>query len=107
MMNGCFLIGKVCEKPTYEEKEKKEMKMVVRVDHPYRNIDGTLSCDEFKIKLWRGIGEEVKQVCDVGTIVAIRGRLCSKKESDDNYNAYIIAESVSYPDRNSVINHLK
>lgn len=105
MMNGCFLVGTVMEKPviTRSDNGVDYCYMIVETDHLFRNVDGSLDEDYFYVEVWRGMAEEVRDCCKVGTVVAIKGRMVSKKKDDGTYDCHVIAEAVSYPHRRNVI----
>ena len=101
MLTSCMIIGRVKEKPEIRTTSKGTTvaHMLLDVDRPFRNEDGSLTTDVFKIVLWRGIAEECAERCTPGTIIAIRGRLQStayEKEEAVYYNCEVIAEKVVY-----------
>lgn len=109
MMNGCFVVGTVMESPTVIKgsDHREPCSMIVQTDRMFRNEDGSLDEDFFFVEVWRGIAEEVRDCCQIGTVVAIRGRMVSKKREDGSYDCHIIAEHVTYPHRRSVITKTK
>ncbi len=103
MMNLFVLVGKVKEKPviTTTSRGNTVAHMIVESDRNFRNEDGSLSSDLFKITLWKGIADECAAVCKEGSMVAVRGRLRSdvyNRNERDYYNAEIIAEQVKFLD---------
>jgi single-strand DNA-binding protein len=107
MMNGCFLVGTVMEPPIIGKGSDKACSMIVETDRMFRNEDGSLDEDFFFVEIWRGIAEEVRDCCKVGTVVAIKGRLVSKREEDGTCKCHVIAEHVTYPHRRNVITKTK
>lgn len=107
MMNGCFLVGTVMERPVISSGSAKECSMIVQTDRMFRNVDGSLDEDFFFVEVWRGIAEEVRDCCQPGTVVALRGRMVSHQKEDGSYDCHIIAEHVTYPHRRSVITKTK
>jgi len=103
MMNVFVLVGKVKEKPEVSTTAKGNSvaHMIVEADRNFRNEDGSLSSDLFKITLWKGIADECAAICHEGSLVAIRGRLRSdlyNRNDRDYYNCEIIAEQVKFLD---------
>ena len=101
MLSNCVVVGRVAEAPTISKSAKGNSiaHMVVECDRPFRNEDGTLVKDKFKVFLWRGIAEECEAQCELGSLVAIKGRLQAnnyEREDKQFYNCEIIAEKVSY-----------
>ena len=101
MLSNCVIVGRVAEAPlvTTSSKGNSMAHMVVECDRPFRNEDGSLTTDKFKVFLWRGIAEECEAQCQLGSLVAVKGRLQSNNyERDDKqyYNCEIVAEKVSY-----------
>lgn len=104
MLNNCVVVGKVVDKPVITKLKNggTVAHMIVECDRSFRNEDGILPKDKFKVTLWKGIAEECANVCKEGSLVGIKGRLQSNVyEHDDNiyYNTEIIAERVSYDPR--------
>ena len=104
MLNSCDLVGKVKQLPdiTTTSKGVPVAHMLVEADRNFRNEDGTLSTDIFKVTLWKGIAEEAIDICKPGSLVAIRGRLKSDTYDANGrtyYNCEVIAEKVSYLDQ--------
>ena len=101
MINQVIIVGTVEKLPELSKTQNGTTvaKMVVKADRNFRNEDGTLSNDFFQITLWRGIAEECADVCKVGSLVGIKGRLlsnCYEKNDFTFYNCEIIAEKVSF-----------
>ncbi len=99
MLTSCMIVGRVKETPEVRTTSKGTTvaHMLLDVERPFRNEDGTLTTDTFKIVLWRGIAEECAEHCTPGSMIAVRGRLQStayEKEGSIWYNCEIIAEKV-------------
>ena len=90
MLNNFVILGKV--KEVIAGKGDQPSYVIVEADRAFRNIDGSYSIDVFKVDVWRGIAEEVKDICQPGQIIGIKGRL----EADPDTNVRIIAEKISY-----------
>ena len=103
MLGTCVLVGRVVDTPviTKTAKGNSVSHMLLDVDRPFKNDDGNVDTDRFKVTLWRGIAEECMDHCHEGSIVAVRGRLQSsiyEKDDKEFYNYEIVAEKVSYLD---------
>lgn len=101
MINQCVLVGTVEQLPEIKTTSKGTTvaHMVVKTDRCFRNEDGTLSNDLFKVTLWKGIAEECVSLCKPGSLIGIKGRLSSsvhEKEGKNFYNCEVIAEKVSF-----------
>ncbi len=77
MFTNCVLVGKVKEKPVVETSSKGTVYAHIQLEceRSYLNADGTSQSDQFRVMLWRGIAEEVASACQVGSVVAVKGRL--------------------------------
>ena len=101
MLNSCVIVGRVAEPVELRTTTKGNTvaHMIVEADKSFRNEDGTLGKDRFKVTLWRGIAEECASALSVGALVAIKGRMQSdvyERNETQYYNCEIIAERVAY-----------
>jgi single-strand DNA-binding protein len=100
-MNQCVLVGRIKEQPQVSTTPKGHQiaKLVMEVDHNFRNEDGHLDTDLFQVTLWRGIAEDCAQLCHVGDWISVRGRLegsTYEKNGGIRYSAGIVAEKVEF-----------
>ena len=103
-MNQCVLVGKIKETPelTTTPKGNTIAKLVMEVDHSFRNEDGTLRSDLFQVTLWRGIAEECASLCRPGDWISLKGRLeggSYEKNGATRYSAGVMAEKVEFLSR--------
>ena len=101
MVNVIVLVGKVKELPEVEVTSKGNVfaHMLLECERSFRNEDGSISTDIFKVTLWRGIAEECAAVCREGSLVAVKGRIKAENYQKNDklfYNYEIIAEKVSF-----------
>lgn len=102
MLNQIGLVGRVKELPVSRQTSQGNTvaQLLLEVDRNFKNADGSLSTDVFQVTLWRGIAETCLNVCQIGTVLAIRGRLQANVYQNDEsrkfYNAEVIAEKVSF-----------
>ncbi len=101
MLNQSILIGKVVQMPVLQEtpNKLKVANLLLEVERGYKNSDGTVDSDIFNVQLWRGIAESCCDLCTIGSILVVKGRLQSfnvHKENTTYYNAELVAEKVSF-----------
>ncbi len=101
MLNQCALVGKITELPEIKKTANGTITatLVMEVERNFRNSNGDIESDIFSVQVWRGIAEECCEICKVGSVIAVRGRLTSRvhtTESSTFYNTDIIAEKVSF-----------
>ena len=90
-MNTCFIVGKIVEEPEFRnEVTKRNAVMVIDSLRPYAENDGNFVKDRFRIRLWHGIADEVKETAHAGDAVAVKGRI----EMNES-GPVIVAEHVS------------
>ena len=100
-MNGCFLVGKLVEKPELITTASglKLAHLVLDVNKNFRNQNGELEVERYSCTIWRAMAETVIDTCEVGDSISIRGRLQAnnfvKDDVIERYNTEIIAENVS------------
>ncbi len=101
MLSSCVIVGKIIKEPEITKTVNGNSIAYIYVEtiRPFKSDDGSVNSDVFKILLWRGIAEECQDHCQIGSCVAIRGRLQSNvyvKDEKTFYNCEIIAEKVAY-----------
>ncbi len=81
MINQLTLVGRVVEKPTlYDyEGEFKVANLTLAVARPFKNMEGNIDTDFFRITLWNANAENVCEYTDKGDIVGIKARLVVKE----------------------------
>lgn len=96
MLNHVVVIGKVYSMPI-EKKDKKgsrEISFILQVERPFTESDGSYVFDYVKVCPWKGIAEQMKELCTVGSIVAVKGRFqCASVDARD---IKLIAEHISF-----------
>lgn len=97
MLNDVTLIGAVAELPKemVMPNGDKQISMIMKVERPYRDSSGIYQSDHFVVHLWRGIADKTKDICQMGDILSIQGRLISYDGSDEP-SAAVIAEQVTF-----------
>lgn len=100
-MNTCVIIGKVLSEPQQKETidDFPVYQILMETDRPFKMSDGSIKKDIFPVTLWRGLAEECKDVCKVGDLLVIKGRMeseCKKINNKDQFCTSIIAEKVTF-----------
>ena len=96
MLNHVVVIGKIIEMPimSKDEKGNKKISFILEIERPYRESNGQYINDYIKIVPWRGIAEQIKDLCTIGSIVAVKGRFsCESKQCN---NVELIAENITF-----------
>lgn len=101
MINNVVLTGKVAELPRLQESAIgiKYAEIPLEVTRPFKNSNGIYDIDRIYVTLWRDIAEMACDVCKIGDILGIKGRIQSREISKDNRTYYIyevVAEHVSF-----------
>lgn len=102
MLNQIVLVGKVVELPEVRETSSgnKVANLLLEVDRNYRNAQGEYDKDLIMCTLWRGVAETASNVCQIGSLVGVKGRVQANSfETKDNrpfYYCEVVAEKVSF-----------
>lgn len=102
MLNVVVLVGKILELPVLKEAASgtKYAVLHLQMNRPFKNSNGEYEQDEVYVTLWRGVAETVCNVCEIGDVVSLKGRLQSRQyegKEGQHYLAYdIIAEFVTF-----------
>ncbi len=102
MLNQIVLVGRVIQLPEIRETPSgaKVATLQLEVDRNFRNSHGEFERDVFSITLWRGVAETTISVCEVGSLVGIKGRIqANSYENKDQkliHSFEVIAEKVSF-----------
>lgn len=103
MINNVVLTGRIIEEPKLRETATgiKYATVLLEVERSFKNKNGIYDTDKISVTAWKDTAVTVKDMCKVGDIVGIRGRVQSysvEKESQTFYNYEIIAEHFSFFD---------
>ena len=96
MLNHVVVIGKIVEMPimSKDDKGNKKISFVLEIERAYRESNGEYVNDYIRIVPWRGIAEQMKDLCTIGSIIAVKGRFsCENKMCND---VEIIAENITF-----------
>jgi single-strand DNA-binding protein len=101
-MNNICIVGKVITLPELREtvNGSKVASLEVEVERNFPNSEGLYESDVFLVTLWKGLAESCTSLCEVNSVVGIKGRLAAKnfdtKEGGKFYNCEIICEKMSF-----------
>ncbi|MBS3971603.1 MAG: single-stranded DNA-binding protein [Erysipelotrichia bacterium] len=102
MLNQIVLVGKVVELPTLRETSggSKVANLLLEVDRNFKNAQGEYEKDLILCTLWRGVAESAISMCEVGSLVGVKGRVQANmimtKENKPFYSCEVVAEKVSF-----------
>ncbi len=98
MFNQVFLVGRLATMPdlTKDTNEDYETKIMLNVSKPYDAYDNRYNYVKVPILVWRGMAKKLVSCAQVGSYVAVKGRLCNC--FDDENKIMIEGESVQVLD---------
>lgn len=102
MLNQIIIVGVLKELPQLKETTSsiKYATLTLKVQRNFRNSEGAFEADIIHCTLWRGIAENCIDICKVGDVIAVKGRIQSHPYTTDDKVTYmnyeIIAEKVSF-----------
>lgn len=104
-MNEFKFFGRAIEKPQLQESEKglKYCNLLIGVDKPYKNQDGVVEVENFKITCFKSLAEDLCEKIKKGKGIIISGRLqennfTKSNPDNNNYRADLVGERVTYTD---------
>ena len=101
-MNEFKFYGKALETPDLIESDRgnKYCHLLVNVDREYKNSDGKVDNDDFKVTCFKSLAEEVSKNVKKGQKVIVKGRLqqnnFDKENGDIVYRAELVGEKIFY-----------
>ncbi len=104
MINSVVIIGRLTKEPEIKEVKDntKVTEVCLAVNKPFKNEKGEYEVDFIKCTLWQGLASTIKEYCNKGSRVGIRGRLSTRpyKVSDEkSINVIeVIAEQLVFLD---------
>ena len=102
MLNQTVLVGRITQDLEIKELEdgRKECLMTIAIPRSYKNANGEYETDFVSCMLWDSIARNVKEYCQKGDIVGVKGRVQSDPvENEDGTRSYdlkLIAEKVTF-----------
>lgn len=100
-MNVFCLVGRIEELPVLKETANgiKTCSVQLKVERPFANSEGNYESDLISIEVWRGLAETLCSTSAIKDVLAVKGRIASRKyETDDRvyYNYSFIAEKIDF-----------
>ena len=87
MLNSFSLCGMI---DGCAEKSRTSAEFYLIVERNFREENGLRNSDRFRIKIWRGMADEINSIVEDGTLAAVKGRM-----KVENGEIVLIAEQVS------------
>ena len=96
MLNQVTLIGRLTHDPIVKtiKDGKKVSDIQIAVQRAFKNMDGLYETDFISCSLWQGSAEIIENYCKKGSMVAIRGRLQTRKLELANNKVISVIELV-------------
>ncbi len=93
MLNSIVLVG-IKHSNTFvaENDDIHYARMILEIQRPYWNSDGSMQKDHVIVKVFRGVGDMLDEKYPIGSVIAIKGRI---EETRDNL-CIVIAEKLVY-----------
>lgn len=101
-MNQTVIIGRLVHEPELKETEKgkKMSRITLAVPRSFKNQSGEYDTDFISCTLWQGIAENTTQYVNKGDLIAVKGRLQTRKieiDEDTKRNSVeVIAEKITF-----------
>ena len=101
-MNEFRFCGRALETPELLESEKgsKYAHLFLRVEREYKNSDGTVDTDDFRITCFKSLAEEIEKNVKKGQTLIMKGRLQGNNFVKDNgdtiYRAELVGDKIFY-----------
>lgn len=94
MINNVVLVGRLVGLPKMLETPTGIKYATIRLEvmRPFKNSSGVYDSDKVSVTLWKGIAKTANDVCKIGDMLGIKGRI----QSEDGITYEIVAEHVSF-----------
>lgn len=105
MINEVILIGTIAKEPELAKTSNNHpvSNIVMETVRHYKNSYGIYESDFLEVTLWKGMAKTICDTCQVGSLIAIKGRIQSQtylEETNRHYGTLeIIAEKVMLLDK--------
>lgn len=105
MLNQVVLVGRIVGDVEVEELEKGRRVanltlLTLAVNRSYKNAEGIYETDFINCRIWDNIATNVKEYCQKGDIVGVKGRLQTnnfeKEDGTKGSKIEVIAEKVTF-----------
>ncbi len=83
MYNYIMLIGRIANDIELKATETKKsvINLVLAVSRPFKNQEGLYETDFIRVTLWEQVAEITSEYCKKGSMVAVKGRVGTRKET--------------------------
>lgn len=102
MLNHTIIVGRLVHEPELRETEtgRKVTNITLAVPRTFKNQEGEYDTDFINCTLWQGIAENTVEYVEKGDLLAIKGRLQTRKieldEETKRNSVEVIAEKVTF-----------
>ncbi len=105
MINEVILVGKVVKQPQLSQTTNGHhiSNVVLETVRHYKNSFGIYESDFLAVTLWRGMAQTICDTCEIGSLIAVKGRIQSQTYLEQDNRHYgcleIVAEKVTILDK--------
>lgn len=105
MINEVILVGKVAKKPELGQTNNghKITSVVLETVRHFKNSYGIYESDYLEVTLWRGMAQSICETCEMGSMIAVKGRIQSRTYLNEDNRGYgsleIVAEKITLLDK--------
>ena len=80
MINEVILVGKVVKQPQLSQTTNGHhiSNVVLETVRHYKNSFGIYESDFLAVTLWRGMAQTICDTCEIGSLIAVKGRIQSQ-----------------------------
>ena len=89
MLNQIILVGRITKI------NEEDCTVTLRVTRSFKNAEGIYEIDNIKCNLFEEKTKKVKEYCEEGSLIGIRGRV-----QENNGNLEIVAEKITFLGKN-------
>lgn len=104
MINEVILVGKLVKEPILNKTTSglKVSNIILETVRHFKNSYGLYEHDFIEVTLWKGIAQTICDTCQIGSVIAVKGRIQPRSYLEENHKHYtnleIIAEKVTILD---------
>lgn len=105
MVNEVILVGKIAKTPQLSKTANGNSitNIVIETVRHYKNSYGIYESDFLVVTLWRGMAQMICETCEVGSMLALKGRIQSQTYLEEDNRHFgcleIVAEKVTILDQ--------
>ena len=101
MFNQVILIGRVVADPEIKQSqnEKNFVELTLAIQRPFKNSQNQYDTDFIKVVFWEYMAINIKEYCEKGSIVSVKGRIQTRtiKKNDVSFETIdIIGEHIIF-----------